>query len=453
MSDPIASRAHVARLFGRAAFGATAADLDGWAGKPYAAAVDQLLAVPDPTIRPVQVDEVNFLLAQNGANAQVAQQWWLARMKTTPYPLEERMTLFWHDHWATSVHPEGPTIEYVMRQNQTLRKYSLGNFRAMCQAMTIDGAMLQWLDGDVSTVNNPNENYAREFLELFTLGTFPQVYTEHDIREAARVLTGWVVDPGTGQARFVTGQHDKGDKVVLGTTIHNQEAEEYKTLIDVVLAQSVAAKFVAYKMVQSLAYAPSTLNLLTHPDPLIDDVAAALVKNNWEIKPALRRLLVNDRFRFPDAPAGKQSVRQPVELAVHAAKIVNASFNDNSYVPPLARAGQQLFYPPNVGGWPVGKGWISTTTTLARYDLAYTFAIVRQNAGPLLRAPLPPSTDIEAGGGQWTAAMGLGYLRPTTLAALKSYVRSRRTQPDATEDELQSGVFILLATSPDWEVM
>src|SRR5687768_11950052 len=161
MGEAVASRADVARLFGRVAFGASAAQLDQWQGKPYASVVDHLLNVPDPATRSAMIDDVTRLAAEAGHNLQLAQSWWMRRMQSTAWPLEERMVLFWHDHWATSYTPEGPSVMLLMKQNQTIRLNALGNFRTLCEAITIDPAMLLWLNGSVNTAERPNENYAR----------------------------------------------------------------------------------------------------------------------------------------------------------------------------------------------------------------------------------------------------------------------------------------------------
>ncbi|HEX7166142.1 MAG TPA: DUF1800 domain-containing protein [Acidimicrobiales bacterium] len=453
MGDPNASRADVARLFGRAAFGATSTDLDLHTNRPYVDVVDFLLTVPDPALRPPAADDVTRLQQESSGTAATAAQWWLERMRTTTYPLEERLTLFWHDHWATAI-GESPAVPGVMKQNQTLRIHSLGSFRTMCQALTIDPAMLQWLDGERSTKNKPNENYAREFFELFTLGVFPQTYTETDIREAARAFTGWVVDPTTGAARFEPSRHDTGTKTILGQTVTNLGAEEYKAVIEIALSQPIASRFVAYKLVQNLAYVPTSLDLLADPDPLVEEIAAALRANDWQLRPAIRTMLLSDNFRSASAAAGRQVVRQPVELCVHATKATRLGANNGTLYSYLTRAGQTLLRPPNVGGWPVGKAWLSPSTTTARYDLAVQVANLHNQRAEQVRSLfLPATADIDTGGAAWAAFMGLHAFTSNTLATLRSYLASRRGRGGVTEFELQAGVFVLAATSPDWQVM
>lgn len=447
MVEPRASRSDVARLFGRAAFGATAADLDRWAGQPYVAVVDFLVNVPDPATRmPAADDARRILLETSGASLALNQGWWLERMRTTTYPLEERVTLFLHDHFATATTGSGlPDAGMLLRQNQTLRSRSLGNFRTLAGEITIDPAMLHWLSGVSNTRGRPNENYGRELLELFTLGTKPQVYTETDIREAARALTGWTYNAVTRQLAFNANLHDTGSKSVLGRTITNQGALEYLAVVNAALAQPIAARWLAYKLVLNFGYVPDTTDLLTAPDPLVAAVADALGPN-WDLRNAVRTLLLADGFRFADAAAGRQSVRQPIELAVHAAKALGFSADNTQLLARLGAMSQKPFQPPNVSGWPVGKNWLSPTTMIARYDLGLTAFNLWAGAS-VLATPLPASADLTG----WTARLGLAALSPVTASGVNNYLTS--APASVPERERQTGVLALLMSSPDWMVM
>lgn len=446
----IASRSDVARLFARAAFGATATDLDLWTGQPYGTVVDHLLNIPDPALRPPAPDDAQRLVLQEGGRqTQVplaitiasAQRWWVERMRTTLWPLEERMTLFWHDLFATGPGAPFPDVGLLMLQNQTLRLNALGNFKTMCEQVTLDPAMLYWLNGNESTNRRPNENFAREFFELFTLGTIPQIYTETDIRESARALTGWQVDPNTRAPAFSANRHDAGTKAVLGRTIANAGAQEYLQIVDVALAQAVAPLFIAHKMVTSFAYPP-----MDTTDPLVEQVAATLRTTGWNLREAMRTLLSSDTFRDAPSTEGRQIVRQPIDLVASACKAIGVTA-DAAQVPGLlTRMGQRPFDPPNVGGWPVGKEWLSPVTTLARYDWGVACHAIWNGANPLVRPALPGSGDLAG----WTARFGLAELAANTTASIQSYLASRAS---ATEAERQAGVLILLASSPDWMVM
>lgn len=451
MGETIASRADVARLFGRAAFGATAADLDKWTGQPYASVVSSLVDVADPALRLPQVDDAARLLHETQKDTVDKNQlWWLKRMAETPYPLEERMTLFLHDHFATAVLPSGfPDAAMVLHQNQTLRLRSLGNFALLCNELTVDPAMLYWLSGQLNRKGRPNENYGREFFELFTLGTIPQLYTEADIREAARALTGWTVDANRNP-KFTAATHDTGTKTVLGRTITDMGATEYQEVVAAALnfapgGRQVAAHYVAYKLVLSFGYEPLTTDLFANPDPLVDAVAAALAPA-WDLRAAVRTLLLHDGFRSADATLGRQTIRQPVELAVHAAKALGFAANNSQLVSLCSRMNQKLFQPPNVSGWPVGRSWVSPTTMIARYDLGVVAFNLWNALNKYLRTALPASGDLAG----WAARLGLATLSPNTDAALRAYLAAPGTTSEA---ERQKGVLTLIMSSPDWMVM
>jgi uncharacterized protein (DUF1800 family) len=311
--------ADVARLMGRVAFGATSADLDVWTGREYADLVEFLVAPAAlPTQPPLPDDAQRVLLERNQVTDIIeARRWWLERMRTTSAPLLERMTLLWHGHFATGVRYP-PTVGQAVKQNQTIRANALGDLKQLVAQLCVDPAMLYWLSGVENATPNPNENFAREFFELFTLGKLPQVYSERDIREAARAFTGWYVDANDA-AVFSAGRHDRRTKKVLGRSVPDQGAEEYKTLVDIALAQPVSSRFFAWKLVANLAYVPTTKNLLKTMDTLVVKVAASLRKE-WNVADAVRTLLLADEFRYAPATRSLQYVRQPVETVVDPPK-------------------------------------------------------------------------------------------------------------------------------------
>jgi uncharacterized protein (DUF1800 family) len=440
-----ASREEIARLFARAAFGATAADLDAWTGRPYADAVSALVDIPSRDGRGVAADDTKRIaIIQAGQNStdvgvtRTAQRWWLERMRTTRYPLEERMTLFWHSHFATAVRYPFPDVAMVMVQNETMRRHALGNFRGLARAITIDPAMMEWLAGSRNSIPAPNENYARELMELFTIGKNPQIFSEHDVRDGARVLTGWTTNTGLRTVSFNAAGHDTGSKTVLGTQFTDAGEHEYGQLIDLLLRQPVAYRFVAAKLVANFAYEPDWSNLLTRPDPLVAGVADALARSDWDVRAAMRTLLLSDEFRTGDAGAQRLLVRQPVELTVHAAKALGVTADNEQVVYALAHMGQSLFLPPNVSGFPTGLGWLSPSTVLGRYELGG----VMNALNPM---GLPASGDL----GAWARRLGLAGLSAETEQAVRGYLAATRS----TEDTRQTGVLILLLSSPDWAVI
>ena len=460
----LASRADVARLFGRAAFGATRADLDRWAGQPYEAVVDGLFppGPPGTVGRLPQADEAYRVAVETNVNNQpLAQRWWLERMRTTPYPLEERMTLFWHDHFATAIGGR-PNVGDMVQQNQTLRMHALGSFRDFANAMTVDPSMLFWLNGITNHRGGVNENYAREFFELFTLGVLPQVYTEADVREAAKAFTGFVVNAATRAAQFTPARHNLDVKTVLGRTFGGwpqadaRNPVEYKEVTEAALAHDggrTSSRFLAYKLVTEFGYPPPEPDVTT--DPVIEAVAAAIRADDaWDIEAGVRTMLLHPGWRNPDPIAAGQLVRSPIELVVHASKVLGlpCDFAGGTSQNGLAltatnRAGQSPLVAPSVAGWPNGANWLSNTTTLARYDMFNTLMKgFRTEQRDKALTPLPASADIAG----WTSFMGLDSLSASTTLRLQEYLAAPGT---TVELDKQTSMFILVGSSPDWQVL
>lgn len=460
----LATRADVSRLYGRAAFGATRADLDTWQGQPYDAVVDAMFPPGPPgTIgRLPQVDEVEQISQESQTqDVYAAIRWWLERMLETPYPLEERMTLFWHDHFATAFLGE-PDVGMLMLQNRTLRQHAFGSFRTLANAMTTDAAMLYWLNGIANRVDGVNENYAREFLELFTLGVVPQVYTETDIREAAKAFTGFLVNTSTRTFQFTPTRHDASVKTVLGRRVGGhlpgspQEALEYQEVTEAALAHNggkTASRFLAYKLVEQFGYPVTPADATT--DVLIQDVAWAIrAGDKWDLRKGVRTLLTHPKWRFADPAAGKRLVRSPLEMIVHAAKVLGfpkTNVYGSIYWPQqiqfmIERTGQVPFLPPNVGGWPSGLGWLSQTTSLGRYDVLSVLVQYLHNLALQYALPLPASADIDG----WAAYMGLSGFTTNTKLRLQDYLADPQT---LDEVQKQLSMFVLVGTSPDWQVM
>jgi uncharacterized protein (DUF1800 family) len=430
---PTLTATDVSRLLGRVAFGATSTDLDTWTGRPYEDLVDLLLTADATAPLP---DDAQRLTYATGASTDegAARAWWLERMRTTPFPLLERMTLLWHGHFATGIRYP-PTLAHLVTQNQTLRANALGNVRTLVEAVNTDPAMLYWLNGIENAPPRSNENYAREFFELFTLGKRPQVYTEADIRQAAKAFTGWYVD-GNDTAKFAPNRHDTKSKKVLGRTIANLGADEHKAVTDAALDQPVAKRFLAYKLVANLAYVPSGNDALVHA------VAAALTKNDWDVKAAVRTLLLHKDFRS----STRRLLRSPVECVVHAAKVLNVRIAGGDLPWLLEGMGQSLFDPVDVSGWPLGRDWVSPVTAIARYDAGLALHRLATDAPPNAAIPLPDAEDVAG----WTRRLGLTALSANTKNALGAYLRSAKK---ASAYDRQAGVLTLLLSSPEWVVV
>ena len=463
MATP-ATRTDVARLFGRAAFGATKTDLDVWTGQDYALVVDALFPPPTPVPVPLSDESQRITLESETFNYTPAQKWWLERMRSTPWPLLERMTLFWHSHFATA-YTGSPDVGHMMRQNNTIRTHALGDFRVLLHAMTADAAMVLWLSGFQNSRFGINENHARELFELFTMGTMPQTYTETDIRQAAKALSGWVV-PASRIGTFDQNRHERSVKTIFGQQIGGypagdaRNATEYQEVCNLALMQATTAKYVAYKMVCSFAYVPDTTDLIADPDPLVDAVANALRApwtnpgGPWDITKAMKTLLNHNSFRYAQKGTGQALVRSPIELIVHLGRILGASLNNNNaathWMPlnVLQRMAQTPFRPPNVAGWPMGTDWLSASTVQGRYNVGDMMGAVHVSQGLTTAAAtlLPASGDLNA----WTSFMGLGGLSTLTRQRLQAYLANPGTGDEPTK---QRSVLTLLAASPDWQVM
>lgn len=278
--------------------------------------------------------------------------WWLRDMLESQTPLVEKMTLFWHGHFATGA-DKVKEPQVMLSQNRLLRQHAIGDFSQMVHAISQDAAMLVYLDSAVNRKAHPNENFARELMELFCLGEGN--YSERDVQELARCFTGWEVR--RNQFRFNTFQHDTASKQVLGNTV-----ESGQDAVRVVLQQPSAAMFIAGKLFRFfIADEP------TPPAALLKPIADQLVHDNWNVAKTLRMLL-GSKLMFSPSVRGRK-VRPPIEWALNWMKACELSTNLKRVSESLAELGQTLFYPPNVKGWDGGRAWINSSTLVGRTNL------------------------------------------------------------------------------------
>src|SRR5437764_6311129 len=282
-------------------------------------------------------------------------RWWLDHMMTTPAPLVEKMTLFWHGHFATSVEKVKDGY-WMWRQNDTLRRHALGNFATLTKEISRDPAMMIYLDLQQSRKEHPNENWARELMELFTVGLGH--YSESDIRESARAFTGYRVDMTTQQFRFAPRQADTGSKTFMGKT-GNWSGDD---IIDILIKQPACAQFLARQLWRFFAEDDP-------PAAIVDVVAARLRDHNFELRPVLSEIFSSKEF-YSDT-ALRTQIKSPVQFLIQTTRLLAT----DPPAPPVAQnamrqMGQILFAPPNVKGWDGGKAWVSTSTLLFRYNFA-----------------------------------------------------------------------------------
>jgi uncharacterized protein (DUF1800 family) len=356
-------------LLNRTGFGAPPREVAEFARLMREQAVDRLLASrrTEPFNAPLVVEFVSPLRVRNAsedekkilirAEAQKVlglRAWWLQEMVSAPTPadaLRERMTLFWHNHFVSS-QQKVKSASLLLQQNLLLRRHALGNFGELLHAVGKDPAMIVYLDSATNRRGSPNENFAREVMELFTLGEGH--YSEQDIKEAARAFTGWSVEPESGEFKWRAPAHDTGIKRVLGV----EGDFDGDAVLDILLRQPAAAEFIAGKLWREF--------VSPQPDArAVQRVAANFRDSGYEMKAALRALLLSPHFWARENRA--TLVKSPADLVVGSVRTLDIRISDAL---PLAftlrNLGQDLFAPPNVKGWPGGEAWINSTTLMAR---------------------------------------------------------------------------------------
>jgi len=459
-ATPAQTRRRVARLLSRAGFGATVSEIDQWAAKGYEAAVESLLGFAPASTRPDDAEVVAVAAAGRYVDTDggflydplsPSQRWWLQRMATTSYPLEEKLTLYWHGHFATA-YRKVMSVALMIQQNMLLRDNAGGSFRDLCKRITADPAMLIFLDGNTNVAGNPNENYGREFMELFTLGR-NQGYTQRDVHEAARAFTGYTVD-ASGNATFNDGLHDKGLKTILGNRGRWGPLDMADLVLDHHPQGHVAAQYVARRLATFL-HQPS-------PEPrVVEAMADAFVASGYQVKPMVRALLLSPEF----ADGARRTIKSPAELVAGVIKTLGLAKGTRIYdtvLPDLGLApgnewadastamGQSLFNPPNVAGWKGGVVWANTATMLARYNFA-------SRAGQVVTDDFVAAiTDGIEGKPQdvaktWMDRLGLIELSPSTQAGLNQYLAAARAAGD-TAQAIARGLLTLLIASPDYNL-
>jgi uncharacterized protein (DUF1800 family) len=326
--------------------------------------------------------------------------WWIRRMVAVENPLVEKLTFGWHNHFATSA-TKVRSAPMLSAQNATLRATGRGRFTNLAEAMVVDPALLLWLDGQQNTVKAPNENLSREFMELFTLGRSGG-YTEQDVREGARALTGWTLDRQEGTATFVPRRHDTEPKTVLGTTA-NLDAIGF---VGVLLNQPTSAPFVATRWWQLLAGPTAP------PSDALDRMVAAYGPER-DLAALFRAMLTDGAYA---ATAGSLVV-SPVEWVVGAMRSLHVTTDDDTVkkvVGAMRALGQLPFFPPNVSGWPSGQAWLSTASATTRVQTA-AFLARAGHLETVQDAPASGRVDVVA------HLLGIPALSNRTLAELTAH--------------------------------
>ncbi len=490
------TREHAAHLLNRAGFGAPPAEVDRFFALGLPAAVVTLVQyeripeqVPDPAwtvLDPQEVARIEAIRFLPDDQKRAAQQelrktyrsedlelivWWLERMRTTARPLQEKMTLFWHSLFATSiVKVRNPLL--MWKQNQTFRGLATGNWPELLVAMGTDPAMLVWLDGRVNKKDHPNENFAREVMELFTLGEGN--YTEDDIKQSARAFAGWHANPVTAEFNpGRPGEHDTGMKTYLGQT----GPFSGEDILRILGNTPRSAQYVCERLWRYFGS--------EEPNPQLTGALAERFQNaGLDFKPLLATLFLSREFYAPEVV--RQQVKGPIQWLVGSCRVL-----ERPLPPPLLSyqmlrlLGQVPFDPPSVKGWDTGVSWISTNTLLDRYNFSAllvegqplglggvpkTFTpkqtpqavnpVMMENpaAGPL---PLPPLQGVDldhlftpeelADNDRFLDALQKrlieGPLGETRRNSLRAYLQNSPPGPDRIK-----GAIRLLMSTPDYQL-
>jgi uncharacterized protein (DUF1800 family) len=410
------TEAHVERLFWRAGFGATRAEAERFAKAGRAAAIAHVVDGPGngPLLAgPAPRNDGKRLNPANEWGDDVL--WWLDRMVRSRYPLQEKMTLFWHDHFATS----DQDTPLMLRQNQLFRRNALGSFRTLLRGVGNDPAMQMFLSLADSDKDAPNENFARELMELFGLGSG---YTEEDIRQAARALTGFEShwdDSGFLGITFNPERHDGGVKRIFGQSGRFMPAD----VLDLVMAHPRHAPFLVSKLWSFFITAPP-------PGAAVSSLARVYRGSGLQIKPVVRAILghpaLYSRLGAPDM------VKAPVVYVAGSMRQTGTFVTDGAPVWMMEGMGQELFSPPSVAGWDWGPAWMSSNAMRVRFDWANHLLrhgglnVADDTGDPVLT----PDQALAAA----LAAAGRPHVSGTALTKLRTLaVTARRGLPDGDD--------------------
>lgn len=353
-------REAVAWLVRRAGFGLAPGQLDELVGLGVDATLDELVDPDAAGVTPAPDPWADLPLAARDPGedrrreAVAVIRAWLAAMGATPRPLEERMRWLWHGHLVSTL-PVVQIPALLVGQLRTLGAHGLGDARTLLRVITVDPAMLRYLDGASNRLGAVNENYGRELLELFALGI--GAFDEADVRAAAVALTGWTIDRRTGEARFVPARHDDRPQRLLGVDgVHDVD-----TVLDAVVAQPACARHLAATVAGELLGAVD--------DGVVEGLAAGARADGLALRP-----LVRSTLEAGLDGAGGEVVLAPVPWLVQVLRATGTPLAEALGSPRIAQglqaAGQVPLLAPNVGGWPGGRAWLTTATTLARQSLA-----------------------------------------------------------------------------------
>lgn len=404
----------IEHLLRRTGFAARPADVQALVGLDWVDAVDAVLdlsATPDPRADAPTVARAPAPTTDWNSDYVAILHWWFDRCVSTPTPIVEKMTLFWHGVLTSSA--KDVRLGPILDQHLLYRTRGLGRFDDLVTDTAVDVAMLAYLDGKSSHRWSPNENFPRELLELFCLGVGN--YSEADVRAASRAFTGYRIDDTDDSYFFDPNWHDTGDKTFMGVT----RAWDGPGIIDHILngpTRMVAARHLARRL----------WSFLAHPDPddsIVESLATTFSNADLEILPLVRAVLLHPEFRSPRSRQGL--LRSPFELAAAAlthSGLPASVLHPEWYLPDM---GQRPFMPPNVDGWTQNEGWIATSTMWARHRWADNAGQRCADAGLLAGSE---SLSVDAAVTSALTTFGVTAPSAATHAALSSFVTRTRQE-------------------------
>jgi uncharacterized protein (DUF1800 family) len=369
-----------------------------------------------------------------------ARRWWLDRMATVPNPLQEKLTLFWHGHFASSANKVGD-LPTIITQNKKLRANAIGDFETLARAICFDPALLVYLDNQYNNKSAPNENFARELMELFILGV-DQGYVEKDVVEMARAWTGhgvsYITDLGWGDYTFYPDNHDDGAKTIFGIT-KNWNAPDTITEMIRGSRSQYCARFIARKLWAFFA-GPSTVD-----DAFASTLGADLIAANFNIGVFLKKMFNRSEF-YSDA-VKNGLVRSPIDWAITVLRSLRVStLNDDNVHYQLNDIGHGIYEPPNVSGWKINDVWLNETVVWGKQNLGEYIANMPFTTDTF--ATISALSDADATN-EVLAIFGVDRVSASTRTAMNAWFAQERT---AQTGNARANLVRLVSMTPEFQL-
>ncbi len=436
------------RLLWRAGFGPAPGQAEALAGQPLEAVVQSLTRPSGPATLhgPAPTDDEGNALEPADVWGE-DHCWWLDRMVRSDQPLVERMTYIWHD-WFANSNEKVNDQQRMLEQNELFREHALGNFHDLFTAVTANPAMLVFLDGIYNSKWEPNENYGREMMELFSLGADRGAYTEKDVKEMARTLTGWTAEwtesAGLQNFRFQASHHDNGNKTVFGQT----GKWSWEDAVRMCVSHPLHPSFFCAKLWSYFVPTPPS-------EATLASLEGLYLGSEYGIRPVVEAIL-----QHPDFLDGPELVTPPVVYNAGLLRAIGRPIDTTAWAWLSAAAGQQLFYPPNVSGWDFTH-WLDTSTAKARWELA-SYVTAKTYANPWPGEHEPSYSANEEPAEAWASAFaywGSPLLSGESQSSLEAFAQSSlsgmklaKWQRSPYKAMRQNALRMLIATSPDLQV-